>query len=183
MPSTKKVKYVAFLRGINVGGHHKVPMAELRQEIASLGFENIVTILNSGNVIFDAPGDNLQAIEDQLSIHLENYFGFAIPIILKQADTILNLFQQDPFKDFTLTKETRFYISFLKKDMDSPLVLPWSSEDKSYQILSKQDGMILSVLDLSISGTPKAMETLEQQFGKGITTRNWNTIGRIDKKI
>ena len=46
-------KYVALLRGINVGGHHKVPMAELRKELENLGFTNIVTILNSGNVIFE----------------------------------------------------------------------------------------------------------------------------------
>ena len=46
--------YVAFLRGINVGGHHKVPMQELRDRLPELGFANIQTILNTGNIIFDA---------------------------------------------------------------------------------------------------------------------------------
>lgn len=181
--SVEQEKYVAFLRGINVGGHHKVPMADLRQELGQLGFENVITILNSGNIIFDAGVDDAQGIEDQLTAHLEDHFGFPIPTIVKKADTILDLFEQDPFQDFTLTKETRFYISFLKNDMDSPFELPWISEDQSYRILGKQDGMILSVLDLSISGTPEAMGILERNFGKGITTRNWNTIGRVDKKV
>ena len=47
-------RYVAFLRGINVGGHHKVPMAELRLIMEELGFEKVITLLNSGNIIFDA---------------------------------------------------------------------------------------------------------------------------------
>ena len=47
-----KEKYVGFLRGINVGGHHKVPMAELSKELKKLNFENVVTLLNSGNVVF-----------------------------------------------------------------------------------------------------------------------------------
>lgn len=45
-------RYVAFLRGINVSGHHKVPMADLRKEMEKLNFEKVITILNSGNIIF-----------------------------------------------------------------------------------------------------------------------------------
>ena len=48
-------QYVAFLRGINVGGHHKIPMAELRNVMEEMGFSEVVTLLNSGNVIFDSP--------------------------------------------------------------------------------------------------------------------------------
>ena len=47
-------RYVAFLRGINVGGHHKIPMADLRRALEELGFRKVVTLLNSGNVIFDS---------------------------------------------------------------------------------------------------------------------------------
>jgi len=53
----RKEKYVAFLRGINVGGHHKVPMADLRKELEKLGFENVMTLLNSGNIIFEVISD------------------------------------------------------------------------------------------------------------------------------
>ncbi|MGY8913954.1 MAG: DUF1697 domain-containing protein, partial [Flavobacteriales bacterium] len=51
----KKDFYIAFLRGINVGGHHKVPMAVLKTEFEKLGFKNIVTLLNSGNILFEGP--------------------------------------------------------------------------------------------------------------------------------
>ena len=178
-----KEKYIAFLRGINVGGHHKVPMADLRKELEKLSFENIITILNTGNIIFDTKPENLDQIEKKISVHLENYFDFPVPTIVRKAETILDLFNDNPFKDFVLTKDIRFYISFLKNDAKLDLKLPWTSSDESYKIIDKRDGNILSVLDISITKTPKAMEALDKYFGKDITTRNWNTIGRIEKKI
>ncbi|MEX0289587.1 MAG: hypothetical protein AB3N14_10805, partial [Flavobacteriaceae bacterium] len=62
--------------------------------------------------------------------------------------------------------------------------LTWDSEDGAYRILEHQNKNILSVLDLSVSQTPKAMEILEKAYGKQqITTRNWKTIERIVKKL
>ena len=158
-------------------------MADLRKELAILGFENIITILNSGNIIFDAKADTIENLETIVSTHLEKHFGFPIPTIVRKAKTIITLFSDNPFEGIERTKEIRLYVSFLKKDRASNLELPWSSADESYKIIKKRDKNILSVLDLSISKTPKAMEALEKQFGKGITTRNWNTIERIDKKM
>lgn len=175
--------YVAFLRGINLGSHHKVPMAELRKEMSKLGYKNVVTLLNSGNVIFDADTDNALKLEEKISAHLEQTFGFPIPTIIRRAETIINMAGNDPFTDVVLTKDIRLYVSFLQKDTDVELPLPWTSEDNSFQIIEKRDKAIFSVLDLSVSKTPKAMEAIEQFFGKDITTRNWNTIKRIEKKL
>lgn len=178
-----KQTYVAFLRGINIGRHHKVPMADLRKEMGNLGFEKVVTLLNSGNIVFDAIGGNLAQLEKQISTHLEKTFGFPVPTILRKAATIQALLDRNPFEGISLTKDIRLYISFLQEDKAYDLQLPWVSEDNSYKILEVKDKTILSVLDLSISKTPKAMKMLEQYFGKGITTRNWNTLQRIGKKI
>lgn len=179
----EKVKYVAFLRGINVGGHHKVPMTDLKKELAELGMENIVTLLNSGNVIFDSTNADIASLEKQISKHLEGIFGFSIPTILRRSEMILDLLDGAPFEDVTLTKEVRLYMSFLWKDIGANLQLPWTSEDGSFKIIEKRDRTILSVLDLSISKTPKGMEALERHYGKEMTTRNWNTIVRVGKKL
>ncbi|MEZ4884180.1 MAG: DUF1697 domain-containing protein [Chitinophagales bacterium] len=180
---SKKEQYVAFLRGINVGGHHKVPMADLRKEMENLKFEKVVTLLNSGNIVFDAIAGDLERLEKTLSEHLEKTFGFPIPTIVRKAETIDELLKDNPFKDIILTKDIRLYVSFLQTDTETDLELPWESEDKSFKIISVSDKTIVSVLDLSISKTPKAMDALEKYFGKDITTRNWNTIKRIEKKL
>ena len=182
---SKKVKetYVAFLRGINVGGHHKVPMVELHKEMKKLNFEKVVTILNSGNIVFDAIADDLENLEKTISEHLEKAFGFPIPIILRKSEMIYRLLSSNPFKNILLTKDIRLYVSFLRKDNETDLPLPWTNDDNSFKIIDIRDKTILSVLDLSVSKTPKGMEALERSFGTDITTRNWNTIKRIEKKL
>jgi len=175
--------YVAFLRGINVGGHHKVPMANLRKEFEKLDLENVETLLNSGNIIFETINDNEENLEKKISAHLEKSFGFPVPTIVRKSAMIYELLNNNPFKDVQLTKDIRLYVSFLQEDVQSKLKLPWTSSDTSYKIIGKTGKNILSILDLSISKTPKAMEELERYFGKNITTRNWNTIKRIEKKL
>lgn len=176
-------KYIAFLRGINVGGHHKVPMVKLRQLLEKLGCQNVVTILNSGNVIFDSEVADVDALETQITTHLAETFGFPIPTILRQASTIERLLSKAPFKDIEVSKDIRLYVSFLHQQVDSGLSLPWQNADQSFQILDHIDQCLISVLDLSVSKTTKAMAVLEQYYGKDITTRNWNTIKRIEKKL
>lgn len=177
------IRYIAFLRGINVSGHHKVPMAELRKEMEHLNFKNVVTVLNSGNIVFDAALQDVEQLEETISTHLEKVFGFPIPVLLRKAEAIRSLLERNPFKDETLTKDIRWYISFLGKDPKTNLPVPWASDDGSFKIIEIHDNAILGILDLSMAKTPKAMEILEKHYGKQITTRNWNTIKRLEKKL
>ena len=173
-------KYVAFLRGINVGGHHKVPMAELKIELQKMGFQQVVTILNSGNVLFEA--EEATDIEEKVSNRLEEVFGFPIPTIIRSFEAIRDLAHNDPFEYVTTTKDTKQYISFLQSEVEHDTALPWTSEDGAYQIISQRGLNVISMLDLSRSKTVKAMKMLEDIYVKNITTRNWNTIVRVMKK-
>lgn len=166
-----------------MGGHHKVPMAELKIELQKLGCENVVTLLNSGNIIFEAPSENVPNLEMRISTHLEKYFGFSIPTIIRTSKNILDLLEALPFNKIELTKDTRFYVSLLRNNNEGDLKLPWKSLDNSYEIISKQDNTVCSVLDISITKTPKAMSAFEKFYGKDVTTRNWKTIERIGLKI
>jgi uncharacterized protein (DUF1697 family) len=176
-----KEKCVCFLRGINVGGHHKVTMADLRKELQKLKFENVVTLLNSGNIIFDSNIENIANLEKKISNHLNKKFGFPVPAIVKKSEEINMLWNSNPFKGVKLTKDIRLYVSFIRENKNTKLMLPQKSPDKPFSVIEMRDKIILSVLDLSLSKTPKAMEALEKEFGKDITTRNWNTIERIGK--
>lgn len=173
-----KPGYVALLRGINVGGHHKVPMQDLRRELGKINLNNTVTLLNSGNVLFDSDEDDL---ENKISTHLEEAFGFQIPTLVWESEMIRALLEDNPFTDIKVTKDIRLYVSFLKEEVDTGLTLPWKSPDASHQIIGKRGKTVFSVVDVSLALTPKAMNTLEKFYGKDITTRNWNTIERIGK--
>ena len=175
--------YIALLRGINVGGHHKVPMADLRKEFKKLGSKKVETVLNSGNIIFDFNHDKAEHIENIISGQLKKTFGFTIPVVIRRSENFIELFSSKPFKSVGMTPETRLYATFLKNDNDIDISLPWCTPDNSYTIVERNNNTIMSVLDLSLSQTTKAMATLESVFGKDITTRNWNTIERIYKKL
>ena len=134
-------------------------------------FKNVQTLLNSGNIIFSAKSDDIESLEKTISNHLETVFGFPIPTLLRPANIILDLLNQDPFKGIHITKDIRLYVSFLSTPPETELNLPWISNDQSFKILSKDKKTIISVLDLSISKTPKAMNALEKFYGK----RYYNT--------
>jgi uncharacterized protein (DUF1697 family) len=180
---SEKHKYIALLRGINVGGHHKVPMVELSGELIKIGLTDIVTILNSGNIIFEAVQEKETILEEKIAAHLEKTFGFPIPVLLRTAGEIHNLAESKPFRNIRLTAKIRLYVSFLKQQASQNLTLPWTSEDGSFRIIDIQERSVCSVLDLSAANTPKGMETLEKFFGKDITTRNWNTVEKIANLI
>lgn len=175
--------YVAFLRGINVGGHHKMPMADLRKEIGKLGFENVQTLLNTGNIIFEGESSGEKKLEDKIANHLEDVFGFPVPVLIRKKKEILELVEADPFGDVEVTKDIRLYVAFLKKPPENHIGLPWESEDESFRIIDIRGRDVCSVLDLAVTKTPKGMDALGKLFEGTITTRNWNTIIRISDKL
>jgi uncharacterized protein (DUF1697 family) len=171
--------YAAFLRGINVGGRHKVPMAELKTTLSQMGFSNIKTLLNSGNVVFTAAPAEITALETQMADTLEQKFGFPIPVLLRKLEDIQGLVATNPFKDVEVHKDIRLYVTFLRNTTKGNLALPWVSPDGSFQILSLDDKILVSILDISQTKTTDAMNILEKNYTKDITTRNWNTILKI----
>ncbi len=171
--------FIAFLRGINVGGNHKVPMADLRKKMTDWGYENVKTFLNSGNVVFDCRQTNLPTIEATLEAQLSEAFGFQIPVILRTKNEIADLVKDNPFDQIEMHTDLRLYVSFLKTQPNLTISLPYTSDDSSFQILEVRKCNIVSVLDLSKGKTVNGMNDLEKLFGKNITTRNWNTIIKV----
>lgn len=158
-------------------------MAVLKKEMISLGFKNVETLLNSGNVIFESSGAEDENWEALISSHLEKTAGFPVPVMVRKPALILDLVQNNPFKGINLTESIRLYFSFLKERPGTVPKLPWKSADDSYEILEIRDNTVCSVLDVAVTGTPKGMDELENIFGKNITTRNWNTIKKIADKL
>jgi uncharacterized protein (DUF1697 family) len=170
-------KFAAFLRGINVGGHKKVPMQDLKKAFEKIGFQNVKTLLNSGNVIFEGKKELISSIPKTL----EKTFGFSVESIIIPFDKIEKIVKSDPFKSIKITPKIRLYVTFLKDKTNSKLKIPYHAEDNSCLIIKLEDNFIFSVVDLEVKGTLDAMSFLENEFGKNITTRNYNTIVKLAK--
>lgn len=175
--------YAVFLRGINVGGNKKVPMAQLKATLEQMGFTGVKTLLASGNVILTSKEENIMSLTKHIALALETEFGFPIPVLIRKMSRLEEIAKTKPFKDIAVTKDIRLYVTFLSETPKSKLKIPYVSEDKSFRILRLDDDAIYSVLDLSKGiGTVDAMAIIEKEFGKLVTTRNWNTIEKMLKK-
>lgn len=178
----KTYQYFIFLRGINVGGHKKVPMALLKTCLEEAGYQDVKTVLNSGNVYAKSTLLSTNLAEEQLTQLLEDTFGFSIPVIVRKASSLKALIESNPFSEIKVAKDIRQYITFLKQPLDKPMLkIPYTSEDNSFQILQFTGNEAISLLDVSKIKTTDAMLILEKHFGKNITTRNWNTLEKLGK--
>ncbi|PZD77006.1 DUF1697 domain-containing protein [Mesonia sp. K7] len=174
--------YVAFLRGINVGGHHKAPMKELKTLLEKNNYKNILTLLNSGNIILDTEVASTEKLEHELTILLESHFQFPIPTVIRSKEVILAMLASKPFQQVKVHKDIRLYVSFLYEKLDKSISLK-EMEDESFTFVKITDEELFSVLDLTKSKTTKAMEKMDKAFNKKLTTRNWNTIEKIGAKL
>ena len=89
-------RYIAFLRGINISGKNKISMAELKKNFEELGFEEVKTYLNSGNVIFLSDEENIGKLTIQIETMIKEYFGFDIPIFCISQEELEDILQNAP---------------------------------------------------------------------------------------
>ena len=177
MAKASLVRYVAFLRGINVGGR-TVKMDELRRVFAALGFEQVKSLIASGNVSFLAPRTDPPRLAAIIEPALAKTFGFQIGVIVRSAQSMEALIATRPFQRVRVTPATRLWITLLREGDESthskrPL-------HKNLRVASRSRTEVLCVLTADERfGGPEAMKILEEHFGKNITTRTWNTIERL----
>lgn len=174
------IKYAAFLRGINVGGNKKVPMADLKKAMQKAGYKNVSTLLASGNVCFEALKKATDKIAAELEQLLKKTFGFEVGVLVRTIDEIRATADAKPFKGIKVTPETRLYITFLSEPPKAKPTVTAESKAGTIKIVRYTPQDICTVLVLAPGfSSPDLMGQLEKQLGKKITTRNWNTIEKV----
>ncbi len=174
------MKYVAFLRGINVGGQNIISMAKLRDVFSSLGFQNVETLLVSGNVLFDAAAAKPEALTARIEKKLKEVFDHEIAVVLRSLSDLQKLGKSAPFKKIKVTPETRLYVTFLREKPKRALEVPAGTDD--FRILRVSDSEVCSVVTLSPGRqTTDMMRFMDTELGRAVTTRNWNTILKVLK--
>ncbi len=111
--------YIALLRGINVSGQKKVPMAELRALLSEEGLANVRTYIQSGNVIFQSSEQNISQLELRIHNAIKSHFGFEVPILVKTPEQMQEIFDTCPFPE---EKKINSYFMLLYATPDSQLV-------------------------------------------------------------
>jgi uncharacterized protein (DUF1697 family) len=166
-------QYVAFPRGINAG--HSMKMAELRAVFEALGFEQVRTVLASGNVLFETAKRAETALTKQIETGLTETFGARIPVVLRTRAELERLVKANPFEKAPAGPKTRPYVTFLKTK-PGRRELP---KGKGYEVLGIYDRTVCSVVDLTGATSPDLMRVLDKTFGDEVTTRGWGTVEKV----
>lgn len=165
--------YVAFLRGVNVGGHRKVPMAELRAALAAAGFDRVRTYIQSGNVVLDADQD-AKAVGERVAAVIAETFGHTVPVMVRSGADLDRVVAADPFAGRGLdeSKVTVTFLSGPAPDLAVPEGQPEEARTDGTEVwVYYPDGMGRSTLDRT--GFWKPLGALDA------TTRNLRTVRKL----
>src|SRR5436190_3208449 len=107
-----KTRHIAFLRGINVGGHKLIKMDALAAAFTSAGFRNVKTYIASGNVIFDSRASNIDSLEKKAEKKLLETFGHNIAVVIFSMAELQALIESDVFKRITSHADAMLLVTF-----------------------------------------------------------------------
>ncbi|GIL02731.1 MAG: hypothetical protein BroJett030_26300 [Alphaproteobacteria bacterium] len=167
--------HVAFLRGI--GPARKAPGAELRACFGAAGYDPVIPVLATGNVVFGAGADHAAPTADAVETLLERHFGYAIAVVMRSSTQIADMFAATPFADVDAAKYHRFVT--LTRDGRLPKELPEPPAGSDFRIVGRLKGNLFVIRDNRAVGTPQMMAFIERALGGIVTTRNWNTMEKI----
>ena len=175
-------EYVALLRGINSGQNPAMKMDNLRKIFEDMGFENVSTVIASGNVLFDLPDGmefNRKELEQKIEEEILKQGKFRSPATIRTKTEIEKLLKSNPFKDQKLGKTIKPHISFLRTGTQLPKGFKTPHKGQGFTILGITDSNVASIVNLGTAKSPDLMKVLDDTFGKDVTTRTWGTVEKI----
>ncbi len=175
-----KIIYIALLRGINVGGNNKVEMKKLKATSESLGFTDVSTYINSGNVIFTSEITDIKALQEQIEKAIEKDFGFYIKVVVKTFKNIEKVATKIP-NDWQNDKEQKTDVIFLWEQFDSPKTLDLLNAKPDVDSLIYVDGAIIWHIDRENYSKSAMNKFIGTEVYKNMTARNVNTVRNLLK--
>ena len=172
-------KYFAFLRAINVGGKNLIKMDELKKVFESLGFKNVTTHIQSGNVMFDSSTADETVLVKKIENLIHKNLSNDVLVFLRTIDELNEIVKLDPYQKLKFKVPTKLYITFLKDELKQKRKLPYLSSKKDVEIIRiKNREIYCNALEINGSyGFPNLF--IEKEFRLKTTTRNWNTIIKV----
>lgn len=153
-------------------------MSELRKCFETAGFENVKTVLGSGNVTFTARSASRKSLQRKIEAAMQKSLGRVFATTVRSIEELAALRTADPYKSFELVPQAKRVVTLLHEKPKVAIKLPVELDDA--RILCVEGTEIFSAYVPSPKG-PVFMSLIEKTFGKDLTTRTWDTIGKVVK--
>lgn len=168
--------YIALLRGINVGGHKVIKMAELKRVFESIGLKQVKTYIQSGNIVFESEED-INFLKDRIQTEIKNEFDFDVPVMLRTHDEFINIIKQCPYEVHSLLEGESVHVAFLANvlsEEESSQLLIFKSELEDCYI----DEKVVYLFFKNSIRNSKLMNQF-QKLHTPATVRNWRTVNKL----
>jgi uncharacterized protein (DUF1697 family) len=173
--------FIGLLRGINVGGHNIIPMSDLRALCTEIGWCNVQTYIQSGNVVFSASGKPA-ALEAQLQRAIECRFGLSIPVIVRAAANWANYIKTNPFLN-ACNKESKLVMLCLsQKALKVDAVKNLRERAANGELVNQAgDALWIHFAGGVIARSKLSPSVLDRTVGSPVTARNWLTVLKLNE--
>ncbi|MFN7993169.1 MAG: DUF1697 domain-containing protein [Bryobacteraceae bacterium] len=170
---------ISLLRGVNVGGHHKIKMDALRALYAELGLRGVQTCGQSGNALFRTTIRDLAALRRRIEKGIEGTFGFHSDVVLRTVADLRAVVARNPFSDTPGIEPSRFAVLFLAADpgreaRDKVLALDSAPEELRFR-----DRELYIYFPNGMARPKVSMALIEKTLNTSGTARNWNTVATV----
>ena len=172
-------KKISILRGINVSGQKKIKMADLREHYEGLGFEDVTSYIQSGNVFFNTSIDDTSTLIKMIESMIAEKYGFEVPVIIRTADELANVIETNPHTHVPEDKFNVYIVTFLGAEptaeacAEIPAVGPAGEETA---IIGRE------VYTFYPNGSGRSKMTtnyFEKKLGVTATARNWKSVRKL----
>lgn len=173
------MKHLALLRGINVSGHNMIKMDALKKSLESIGFKNVMTYIQSGNVFVETEEESPSKVGFLITQEIFKTFGHDVPVIVIGKDDLQSCLERNLFlknKDIDLKK---LYVSFLTSELPENMITQINLNFIKPDLIQLDGKRIYLKYDISPAKTRLDNKWIEKNMNVLATTRNWNTVNKL----
>jgi uncharacterized protein (DUF1697 family) len=174
------MRYVSILRGINVSGQKKIKMDDLKSLYELLDFQNVVTYIQSGNVIFDTSVNNEADLKEKIEDAIEKRYNFRVPVQIRTNREMGDIIKNCPFGSINLKSEgTKISVTFLSEEPSGVRVSDMLKHVVAPEKLIVKGKEAYLYCPTSYGRTKLSNTFIEHKLGVEATTRNWRSVTKL----
>lgn len=174
--ASKLTPYVAFLRGINVGGHRKIRMQDLKLSLTKIGLNDVETYIQSGNIVFKTLGDQADNLSKEIEASIEKDFGFDVKVIVKNGVQLKEIISNNPYLSNESADINKCYLTLLSDIPKKEQAELLNALKFPYDEFHLMDDIIYLYCTNGYGKTKLSNDFFEKKLKLVASTRNWKTM-------
>lgn len=173
--------HLALLRGINVSGHNMIKMEALKSTLEAIGFKNVVTYIQSGNVFVDSEEENPASVGFKIKQEIFKVFSYDVPVVVVNKADLANCFKNNPYLKAADVDLKKLYVAFVSNTLKSESINDLKISQFKPDEAAIDGNKIYIKYAVGAGKTRLDQKYIEKKLNLTATIRNWNTVTQLLK--